>query len=285
LLTSIVLLALAAAPSGAQPAPNEPVEPDRPDVTNGTHIVDVGLLQIEMGGVLGRPMSGERTLASPLTARLGLLDWLEARLGTDGLLIDSIRGVRAAGIGNVQLGAKLRLWSRPGGIPVLSVLPTVNLPTASESKGLGTGAADYTVALLSGTDLGRHSHVDVNYGLGSIGASDGRPHFVQHLWSFSASAAVTDSWNPYAEAFWLSRQEPGGAAVSAVDAGAIYELSARFALDGGVQVGVSSHAPALAVFGGLSFIVGDVLGDHGVHARERRARQRADARARRSSGK
>jgi hypothetical protein len=277
------LLSIGAGPARAQPAPDERVEPDRPDITNGTHIVDAGLLQIEMGGIFARPVSGERMFASPVTARLGLLDWLEARVGTDGLLIHSISGVREVGMGNVQLAAKLRLWSRHGGIPVLAVLPTVNIPTASPEKGLGTGVADYTMALLTGTDLGRRSHVDVNYGVGSIGAGSGRPHFVQHLWSVSASAAVTDNWNPYAEAFWLSRQEPAGAGVPAVDAGAIYELGTRFALDGGVQVGVSSHAHALAVFGGLSFILGDVLGNHGVHARERRTRQRAGAQAARSS--
>src|SRR5262249_40911243 len=32
----------------------DPIEPDRPDVTNGTHIVDVGLLQIEIGGQYAR---------------------------------------------------------------------------------------------------------------------------------------------------------------------------------------------------------------------------------------
>ncbi len=29
------------------------------------------------------------------------------------------------GLGNVQIGAKLRLFADPGGVPVLSILPTV----------------------------------------------------------------------------------------------------------------------------------------------------------------
>jgi len=44
--------------------------------------------------------------------------------------------------------------SLPAGTPVLSLLPTVNLPTASQEKGLGSGSPDYTVALLTGADLG-----------------------------------------------------------------------------------------------------------------------------------
>jgi hypothetical protein len=262
----------------------ETIEPDRPDVTNGTHIVDIGLLQIEIGGLYTHPGSGQHAFGSPFTARVGLQDWLEARMGTDGLLVQSDSTGRVMGLGNLQLGAKLRLWADPGGIPVLSILPTVNVPTASAEKGLGSGDTDYTLAVLTGTDIGRHGHVDFNYGIGAIGAGGGAPHFVQHLVSVSASLAASDNWNPYAEAFWFSRQEPDGGGVAAVDVGAIYELGARFAIDGGVQFGVTRGAPGLAAFGGLSMIVGDILGNHGVHARQRKAQERAK-RARSSTSK
>jgi outer membrane putative beta-barrel porin/alpha-amylase len=262
-----------AAAAAAQDATT--IEPDRPDVTNGTHIVDIGLLQIEIGGLYTHTGPSQHTGGTPFTARVGLFDWLEARIGTDGLLTQTDGFSSVAGIGNVQVGAKLRLWADSGGIPVLSILPTVNLPAASVEKGLGSGTADYTLALLTGTDIGRRAHVDVNYGIGSIGAGDSDPHFIQHLVSISASDAISDNWNPYVEAFWFSRQEIDGAAVTSVDAGAIYELGARYALDGGVQIGVSRNAPAFAAFGGISIIVGDILGGHGVHARQRQKQRRA----------
>ena len=110
--------------------------------------------------------------------------------------------------------------------------------------------------------------------MGSIGAGGGQPHFVQHLVSASASVAVSDNWNPYIEAFRFSRQEADAGALTAVDAGAIYELGARFAIDGGVQIGVNGDAPGLTAFGGLSIVVGDILGGHGVHARQRKAQER-----------
>jgi len=257
----------------------ETIEPDRPDITNGTHIVDTGILQIEFGGLYTRPAAGQHTMGSPFTARVGVFDWLEARVGTDGLLFMNDGTGLVTGVGNVQVGAKLRLWADPGGAPVLSILPTINVPTASAAKGLGSGSADYTLALLTGTDIGRHGHVDVNYGIGAIGGSGGQPHFVQHLVSLSASAAVSDNWNPYAEVFWFSRQEADGAGIPAFDVGAIYELGSRYALDGGVQIGLNHSAPGLAAFGGISMIVGDVLGSHGVHARQRQAQDRARARS------
>jgi hypothetical protein len=265
---------LAAAQNVSVPIP-EPLEPDRPDITNGTHIVGTGLLQIEFGGVFTRDNSRSRSFGSPITARLGVLEWLELRVGSDGLLTQTDETGDASGIGNTQLGAKLRLWADPGGVPVVSFLPTVNLPTADAGRGLGSGSADYTIAVLTGTDLGRHAHVDVNYGIGAIGTGKDHPHFTQHLASVSFSDAVSDNWNPYVEAYRFSRQDIDAGAVAAIDAGAIYQIGARYALDGGIQFGLTSDAPGFAVFGGLSFIVGDVFGSHGAEARQRHAQARA----------
>src|SRR5262249_52434566 len=176
---------------------------------------------------------------------------------------------RQTGAGDISMGAKLRLWADPGGVPVISILPAINFPTADPDKGLGSGDRDYLLAVLTGRDLGRHWHADVNYGIGRIGAGENQPHFTQHLASMSVSGAATDNWNPYAEAFWVSRQDALGPAVTAMDAGAIYELGARYALDGGVQINLTGSPKDVAAFGGLSMIVGNILGNHGVHARQR----------------
>jgi hypothetical protein len=255
------------------------LEPDRPDVTNGTHIVDVGLLQIELGGLFSRSGASRHNLGTPVTLRVGLTDWLEVRVGSDGVLSSTDLQGSQTGMGDIQLGAKLRLWASPGGLPVLSILPTINLPSTSESKGLGSGQSDFTVALLTGSDVLTRGHVDVNYGFGLIGAGVGLSRFPQHLVSLSASAEIPGPITPYAETFWVSRQEPGGGSVTAIDAGAIYVINPRFAFDGGIQGGLSMDAPSLSIFGGVSMVVGNILGEHGVHARQRNAARRRAARA------
>jgi hypothetical protein len=266
--------------TGATPeTADDRLEPDRPDVTNGTHIVDVGLLQLEVGGIWTEARTAVHSLGTPLTVRVGLTDWFEARLSGDGFLAVSDPSGYQSGFGNVQLGAKLRLWADPGGVPVLSILPAVNLPVASESKGLGSGQSDFTIAVLTGADVFAHAHVDVNYGIGRIGAGTGLPRFTQHLASASASAEVPGPVTPYVEGFWFSRQEADGRAVVAVDGGAIYVINPRLAVDAGVQVGLTAAAQPLAAFAGLSLVVGDILGDHGVHARQREVARRRAARA------
>ncbi|HEX3704161.1 MAG TPA: transporter [Vicinamibacterales bacterium] len=279
-IASVCLLAVSGSSAFSQDAPGgspaqQAIEPDRPDVTNGTHIVETGLLQIEFGGQYTRSGGPQSAFGSPFTARIGLRDWIEARIGTDGLLTQTDGVTRATGLGNVQVGAKLRLWADPGGVPVLSVLPTVNLPTASSEKGLGSGHADYTLALLTGSDFATHAHVDVNYGIGAIGSVAGEQKFVQHLVSVSASDAITDNWNPYLEVFWFSRQDAGGRSVTSIDGGAIYQIGTRYALDGGLQFGVTADAPRFGAFGGISMIVGNVLGAQGAVERQRQAERRA----------
>jgi len=269
-------LVCAATPCRAQ---DDRVEPDRPDVTNGTHIVDTGLLQVELGGLYARTGSDRNGFASPFALRVGLTDWLEARVSSDGVVTQSDGAIRRTGMGNTQVGAKVRAWADPGGVPVLSILPTINFPTADAAKGFGTGDRDYLLAFLSGADIGRHWHADGNYGIGRIGAGSGAPHFTQHLVSVSVSAAASDNMNPYVEAFWFSRQDPAGPSVSAIDAGAIYEIGERYAVDGGFELTVSGEPHDVAVFGGLSFIVGNILGQHGVHARQRQIQRRRSRRS------
>src|SRR5262249_23896261 len=140
-------------------------------------------------------------------------------------------------------------------IPVLSILPTINFPTADAEKGFGSGDRDYLLAVLSGSDLGRHWHADVNYGIGRIGAVNGEPLFPQHLSSVSVSDAATDNLNPYGEVYWFSKQDPDGGGVIAVHAGVIYELGPRYAIDGGVQVTATGEHD-IAVFFGFSMVVG-----------------------------
>src|ERR1700730_10219325 len=197
-----------------------PIEPDRPDVTNGTNIVEVGLLQVE-AGVQHARLGTQRSVGTPLTVRIGVFEWLEARVSTDGFLHQTISSRSVSGAGNVQVGAKVRLFADPGGIPVLSILPTINLPVASVSKGLGSGDFDFTLAVLTGTDLGRTSHIDFNYGIGAIGAGRGRPHFTEHLVSVSASHSVTEQLTPYIEGYWFSQQDPDGGHLFSIDAGLI----------------------------------------------------------------
>jgi hypothetical protein len=260
LLLTIASAAAAQTPPAPSPSPaQQPLEPDRPDVTNGAHLVHAGEVQVELGGILTRVTVREHSFGSPITVRVGVATWIEARIATDGLLSLADDHSRTTGFGNVQLGAKLRLWADSDGEARLSILPAVNLPTADAEKGLGSGDADYSATLLTGVDLGKRGHIDFNYGLNAIGAGGGRSHFTQHLASASANLTI-DKWSPYVELYTFSKMAPNGGAVTAADTGAIYTLNPRMAVDAGLQFGISHAAPDFAAFAGFSFSVGHPRG-------------------------
>ncbi|MEP7306540.1 MAG: transporter [Acidobacteriota bacterium] len=240
----------------AADAAQDVIEPDRPDLTTGSHLVAPGIVQFEVGFLYTRPFEGRRVSGSPITLRIGLRDWLEARAGFDGLLVAADAGGRTTGIGNVQLGAKIRIWPDSQGQGRLSVNPQLTLGTASPEKGFGSGQSDFAIAALFGFDLGPRGHLDLNYGVGAIGSGEGDARFVQHLVSASASVSVGERWNPYFEMFRISRESPDGAPNVSINTGVLYVLKPRLALDGGMAFGVSDDAPAFAAFGGFSIALG-----------------------------
>lgn len=242
--------------SSARPAfGQDSIEPDRPDVTNGAHLVGVGVLQFEVGGLYTRQSAVERKTGSPIGVRFGVRDWIEARASLDGWVSSTDVESRATGFGNVQLGAKIRLWSESDGQSRLSLASNVNLPTASAEKGLGSGQTDFTLAALTGFDVGPIAHLDLNYVIGAIGSEAGESRFVQHLASASLSVSV-GRWSPFFETFAISRDRPDGGAIVAVNTGALYLMNPRLALDGGVEFGLSEDSPSFAAFAGFSVAFG-----------------------------
>lgn len=227
-------------------AAERPIEPDRPDLTNGANVVQPGQVLFELGGIFTRESPGHHTTGAPIGIRVGVVDWLEARANIDTRLrVDNANGEQA-GVGSVQLGAKIRLWPDAEGLSRLSVAPSVTMPRS--------GDPDVGIFVLSGFDIGPRARLDVNYGIGAI-ADDGS-HFLQHLVSGSLSYAAADRWSPYIELFEISRGSADGTPIVAINTGVLYGLTPRVIIDGGVQFGTSDDAPSFAAFAGLSFAVG-----------------------------
>lgn len=230
----------------------EPIDADRPHIGTGPRLVSPGDLQVELGGVFSGLGPGQ-TYASPMLARVGVTDRIEARAGFDG-----VTGIRTGtswktGAGNAQLGAKVRLAGRAE--PWLSVMPTVTLGVASPEKQLGTGDTDVALAWLVGRGLGDRWHVEANYVLASVGGGEHAGRFAQHAWTSAAVYSLTPRLSAYGEAAWWSKIEREGSAAALSDFGAIYAVTPRVLVDAGAAVGLSRDAPAYSVFAGLSFAV------------------------------
>ena len=257
-----------------EPAPDGDL-PDNNDVNDGTDNTDVGLLQVEIGSDFTRTDGISRSEGTPITFRYGAFEWLELSAGTDGYMWQRAADPASAeGIGNVQVGARVRLFAKPGGPPVLAIAQQVTFPTASTAKGLGTGDHDATLTVLTGHDLPHQAHVDVSYGAGAIGEGAGLGRFVQQTAFISSSLGITKAFTPALTLTWVSRQDATTGRALLLTAESVLTISRRMALDIAAQFGVSSQAPAFELTTGMSFVLGTMDEDDGVHARRHKLRLR-----------
>jgi outer membrane putative beta-barrel porin/alpha-amylase len=260
----------------AQPAQTPSQTTDLPannDVNDATDNTDVGLLQIELGGQFTSTSSGSWTAGTPFGIRYGAFEWLEVSLGADGYLDQTDPSApHATGFGNLQLGAKIRLFAALGGPPIVALLPQVNVPTADAPSGLGTGDWDFGLGVLTGKDFGRRGHVDISYSGAAIGEGDGLGRFYQQTAAIGGSFGLSPAWTPIVTLAWVSRQDADTGEAWTLTGESVLTASRRVAFDVSAQFGLNHEAPDFELAGGVSFVVGELDLDEGVHARRHHLR-------------
>ena len=128
-----------ATPSDPPPSEATPSDPpvfssDRPGFSNTTTVAAVGHLTSELG-LAASFDDDQRTLALPnLSLRVGLLDWLEARvLGPSGVLVFADGADARGGAGDPSVGFKI--GGRPVEALALSMDWEVSLPLGTDGFG------------------------------------------------------------------------------------------------------------------------------------------------------
>lgn len=241
---------------GAAAAQNgDTIEPDRPDVTNGTRTVAPGTVQIETGVEYARTRAAasedERRWGFQLTLRTGLTERLEARL--DGEPLVRLRGEQnATGLGAVTLSVKYRFLDAGEGstLPALGVQPFVTLPTAQEP--IGSERADFGLIALASFDLPWRLSLDVNAGVAAIGQSRPNGFLVQGRASASLSRELTKSLSVFGEVFYASADERDGRDMVGADAGVMWKVGRDVALDAAVATSLAGALPDYALRAGVS---------------------------------
>ena len=126
---------------GADAVPEEQeMSTDRPDFTESTDIVKVGVIQVETGFVADtHALAGAsvRTWTAPSTLiRTRIASWLELRAGTDGFqserdVVNHLAAARHAGFSDIQIEAKFLLARERGLLPALAVITILTIPTGT----------------------------------------------------------------------------------------------------------------------------------------------------------
>ena len=242
----VLLFVLTAAPLAAQfSGLEEPINPDRPDFTNGPSLVAPGHLQLETGYTYARTGSERSSSLGEVLLRYALDDRWEARLGLNSYdWIDS--GVpgerRISGFEDPFVEVKVRLNDadakhRPPGVPALGLLVQTTVPVGS--RALTSDVWQPTATLALHWDLPANWSLESN--LGYSRAADGDRRFDQLFASASAGFQVNEKVGGFLEGYVFSKESVDGATTHFLDVGLSYLVSKDVQLD--VRVGRGLDAP------------------------------------------
>ncbi len=128
-----------AAPSAGELAqPDEPLVTDRPDFTEASSVVGLGVLQIESGYTYTYDNeAGDRTIGHSYPEslfRYGILaNWLEFRLAMN-YGDENSNGISSVGADDLYLGFKIGLTPQEGLRPEMAIIPQMTVPTGSSER-------------------------------------------------------------------------------------------------------------------------------------------------------
>ncbi|HEY4595103.1 MAG TPA: transporter [Thermoanaerobaculia bacterium] len=257
LSAAVALLALAA-PLAAQDFSGlkEPINPDRPDFTNGPLLVEPGHLQIETGYTYTRLGEESSQTLGEILLRYAFNDRWEGRLGLNSYQwIDPGMGERRiSGFQDPSVEVKIRLNDaeaehRPHGVPAMGLLVSTTIPVGA--RALTADVWQPRAALALHWDLPANWSLESN--LGGARLADGDQRFDQFFASLSAGFQLNEKLGGFLEGYAFSKESADGDATEYADVGLAYLLSNDLQLD--IRVGTGLAQPHPSWFTGLGLSV------------------------------
>jgi Putative MetA-pathway of phenol degradation len=241
------------AAASEQPCSSEvTATPTRPNFSVSTDTTKCGVVEADYGW--GREWSGAGVGSSAFQSslRFGVTPNLDVRWGSDNRDSSIANGDTIAGIGDNWLGARYRFNEQRKILPAFAFSYTAKLPTASPSKGFGTGYADHAFALLASKDL-RKYHFDLNVAGSLLGQETGISGST--VLALACTRPLSNKLSLVTEGYGQVDGERSAAALL----GATYAVTPRFVLDLGVDnkiAGESLGEPHLVIGG--TYAIGNI---------------------------
>lgn len=237
------------------------IVPSRPTVSNPAEFQRPGVLQLEFGfnsNFHGPDNSSEEDF--PLALRFAASRRILLELDLDSPLTQKAVGRRQTGAGDTQLGIQMVLQHEKETRPGVSFAYYIKLPSASATKGLGTGRIDHNLITFVSKKIGQTT-VDFNaiYLLAGRTTSSGYVSSAQG--ALAASRNVTKRVGVQGEISGFSRNDTQPGALFLLAAGT-YQVNRRLVLDSGVRFGLTHDAPRVGLFAGMTVGLADVYKRH-----------------------
>jgi hypothetical protein len=230
-----------------------PMVTDRPDFTESASVVTPGRFQFEVGHTFTKSGSEERHSFGELLARVGILSWLEGRLGLNSFSQVRSPSSDSSGLEDLTLSFKALLYRKPGGssaaVPQVALLFGADLPTGEGSFGENEWQPGLRLAL--DFDLSDRFNVGSNLGYAFL-HSDGE-RFHQALVSLVTGYAISGPLTAFIEGYGFFPENRGGGSNYYVDGGLAWQIKPSLQLDWRIGLGLQDPDPNWLTGLGVSF--------------------------------
>ncbi|HEU4988471.1 MAG TPA: hypothetical protein VFT41_01660 [Gemmatimonadaceae bacterium] len=242
----VMLLGAAAAPLGAQSAPDpHAAQPERPTVATHAGTVAPGWFEIESGVERDHVGPDAATLATPTLLKFGIVPRVQLDVA-----VTTVRpaGSASLGVGDAGVGVKWRLADDVPLVGDFALQPSVKFPTGSAARGSGSGTTDVSLLAISSHEFGPTA-LDLN-----VGYTKRSDASASALWTVSTGTTIAGPLAWAAEVFGypgLSGAPPSTGFLT----GPTWTVHPWFVLDAGAIFNVAGGQPP-AVYAGLTWNAG-----------------------------
>ncbi len=259
LILSLCSGGVAGAQTQPAPAATETpfIVPARPTFSNPAEFQRPGVLQLESGYNANFHAFGvNNEQDTPIAVRFAVSSRVLVEADIDAVISQRALNQRVTGFGDCQFGVQFVLLHEHETSPGVALAYYIKAPTASDSKGLGTGRVDHNfIALVSKTF--DKTTVDFNAIYLLAGRTSRNGHASSGQGAFAVSQGLTKRFGVQGEISGFSKndEQPGAMVGLAV---ATYQVSERLVLDAGVRFGLTHDAPSSGFVAGMTVGISDL---------------------------
>lgn len=225
----------------------------RPLTTEDAYTVEKGAFQLETAFDFARQDNHDKEYAPSMILTYGLFERMDVGIGIGYLFVNPADGKNENGFGDTELKIKYRLIDQKGWIPFFSISGKLKIPTANESKGLGSGKTDFNINTIYTWDFKKRFQLYVNLGYTFIGEKKVNDEF---NYSIAGQFVLSEKWALVGEIFgWNNFNGRHNDDPLAGLLGIQYAIKDTLVWDAGVAMGMNKAAPDFRVTTGLTILL------------------------------
>jgi len=223
-----------------------------PLTTDDAWTVEKGEFQLEVGFDALRRDNHDRAYRPSLTLTYGLLERMDLGIGSGYVFSHPKEGERKNGMADTEIKSKYRWMDEKNWSPAFTVSGIFKIPTASESKGLGSGQTDFGINAIFTKHLSQKWVIHLNLGYTFIGEG----HVNNELnYSMAAQFMLTEKWVLVGEVVGVNNvngrhgDDPFSGLI-----GTYYSITDKIIWDAGLEIGMNKAAPDFRLTTGLTWL-------------------------------